>query len=172
MKFKRWAPVIAFIGSAVGATVATAQIGMVTLPFGAITTAGTFVAGVALIARDAIQEFWGRCAVFACIFAGAALSGMGAPWRLALASGAAFALSEVLDWLIYTPLRSKGYGRAVIASSTVAAPTDTALFLALAGFPVTASAVAGQTVIKVALAAIAAGVISAVLRHRKRSTRS
>lgn len=171
MRGKGLAAIAAFVGSAAGATIATAQIGMVPLPFGTMTTAGTFVAGVALIARDAVQEFAGRLAVLGCIVAGAVVSGVGAPWRLALASGVAFALSELLDWAVYTPLRRRGRGRAVLASSAVAAPVDTALFLWIAGFGVTMEAVAGQVAIKAGLAAIAAGVIGAVLRNRQRATR-
>jgi hypothetical protein len=46
----------------------------------------------------------------------------------------------------------------VAVSSAVAAPLDTVVFLALAGFPVTLGTVAGQWVVKVGLAvAVAAG---------------
>ena len=57
---------------------------------------------------------------------------------LAVASAAAFAVSELADLLVYQPLRRRRFLRAVLASDTVGAPLDTVVFLALAGFPVCA----------------------------------
>lgn len=163
--------IASFVAVAASANIATAQIGMVSLPLGVMTTAGTFAAGIVLITRDAVQEFSGRLAVLGCIVVGGVISGVGAPVRIAIASALAFALSELLDWAVYSPLKRKGRGRAVLLSSVVAAPVDTALFLTLAGFPVTMAGIAGQTIIKVGLAAIAAGVIGALLRYRIRAAR-
>jgi uncharacterized PurR-regulated membrane protein YhhQ (DUF165 family) len=61
----------------------------------------------------------------------------------------AFAASEALDSIVYTPLRARGdYGGrwwtlAVVASGLVGAIADTLLFLWIAGFPIWSS-LAGQ----------------------------
>ena len=165
------ASVVAFATTVVAANVMTASIGMVSLPGGVAASAGTFAAGLALVARDAVSELAGRRAVAGSILIGAAISTLGAPAEIAIASAVAFALSEALDWLVYAPLARKGRGRAVFVRSLAAAPVDSFVFLSLAGIPVTGDAVAGQTGVKVALAALAAGVIRAVLRYRKRTAR-
>lgn len=66
---------------------------------------------------------------------------------LAVASAAAFTLSELADLLVYQPLRRRGFLRAVLASNTVGAPLDTIVFLTLGGFPVW-SALPGQLWVK------------------------
>lgn len=164
--------VAAFVSTVAVANVMTATLGLVELPGGAMTSAGTFAAGLALIARDAVQDFAGRKAVAGSILLGAAISTLGAPMMIAIASAAAFAISELLDWAVYSPLARKGRARAVLMSSLAAAPMDTVIFLSLASFPLTTESITGQTVAKVTLAAIAAGVIRAVLRHRKRAARA
>lgn len=154
------------VGAAALANYVTAQYGMVGLPFGAAVTAGTFAAGMVLILRDAVHETMGRAGVLMCIAVGAAVSWATSPAMLALASAVAFGLAELLDWAVYSPLRKRGWKRAVLLSSAVAAPLDTAIFLLLAGFPVTVGAIVGQSVIKTLIALIVVGVGGAVLRNR------
>lgn len=164
---------IAFVGASALANYMTSRFGMIGLPFGMLVTAGTFAAGAVLILRDAVSETLGRMAVVTGIVAGAAVSWLTSPAMLALASALAFLFSELLDWLAYSPTRRRGWGRAVVVSSLVAAPIDTFLFLWVAGFPVTAEAIIGQWVIKLAMAALAVatmkGVWGAVLRYRVKS---
>ena len=64
--------------------------------------------------------------------AGAALSGAVAPPQLIVASAAAFLLSELADFAVYTPLQSRGLVLAVLASSVVGLVVDSVLFLWLA----------------------------------------
>jgi uncharacterized PurR-regulated membrane protein YhhQ (DUF165 family) len=152
-----------YVSSVVAANVATSHLGMVPVGFGLTVTAGTYAAGVALLARDVVQDTAGRRMVLAAIAAGAALSAWLATPQLALASGAAFAASEVADMAVYTPLRRGGWARAVLASNAVGAVVDTVLFLWLAGFPVMAS-LPGQLVGKGRLGDRAAG---RARRHRQ-----
>ncbi len=122
------------------------------------------------LARDWLHESAGRAAVLAAIAAGGAASAVMAGPRLAAASAAAFVVSEVVDLLVYQPLRRRGWIRAVIASNAVGAPVDTILFLALAGFPVWA-AVPGQLLAKATATAVPLVVVlgaHALLRHRFR----
>ena len=52
--------------------------------------------------------------------------------RFAVASGAAFLASEGIDLLVYTPLRARGWLRAVFASNVAGFTLDSVLFLWLA----------------------------------------
>jgi queuosine precursor transporter len=156
----------AYVGTVVAANVLTNRYGMVPVWPGVAATAGTYAAGVALLARDVVQDTAGRRTVLAAIAAGALLSAWLATPQLAIASGAAFAASEVADMAIYTPLRRKGWARAVLASNLVGAVVDTVLFLWLAGFPVMAS-LPGQLIGK-AVWATALPVLLAVTVRRVR----
>lgn len=165
---------LAFAAGVVTANWLTSTYGLVPVGFGMTATAGTIAAGYTLLARDWVHEVAGRRAVLACIAAGAVLSAVLAEPTLALASAAAFAMSELADLLVYQPLRRRGLLRAVVASNAVGAPLDTIVFLSLAGFPVW-SALPGQLWVKawatlIPVAAVLAA--RALLRHRLRPSRS
>ena len=66
------------------------------------------------------------------IITGTLLSIVVSSGRLALASGVAFAVSESLDFAVYTPLERRGFARAVIASNAVGLVVDSVLFLTIA----------------------------------------
>jgi queuosine precursor transporter len=173
----RWyaaAAVAGFVATVVAANALTATFGLIPVGFGLTATAGTAAAGLTLLARDAVHHLAGRATVAACIIAGALLSaGLAGP-RLALASATAFGLSELADLLVYQRLIRRGWITAAVASSTVAAPIDSVVFLGLAGFPIWA-ALPGQVWVKTAALAVPlAAVIAAraLLRHRLRSRRS
>ncbi len=93
---------------------------------------GVLMIGLALVLRDMVQRRLGRGVALAAIVAGAALSGAVAPPQLVFASGAAFLLSELADFAVYTPLQSRGLVLAVLASSVVGLIADSLLFLWLA----------------------------------------
>ena len=105
--------------------------------FGFDAPSGVLWVGVALTLRDVVQTTLGRRPVVFGILAGAALSYLVAP-SFAVASGAAFLLSEGLDFAVYTPLVERGRVlAAVAASNTVGAVIDTFVFLWLAFHSVT-----------------------------------
>lgn len=131
---------------------------------GVTAAAGTYAAGAALLARDALQDAAGRRGVLAAIAAGAALSGWLSTPQLAVASGAAFLIAESADMAVYTALRKRGWARAVLASNAVGAVLDTVVFLWLAGFPI-AAAMPGQLIGK-ALWATAMPVLAVTVIHR------
>lgn len=93
---------------------------------------GVLMIGLALVLRDLVQRRLGRSIALAAIVAGAALSGAVAPPQLIVASAAAFLLSELADFAVYTPLQSRGLVLAVLASSVVGLVVDSVLFLWLA----------------------------------------
>jgi uncharacterized PurR-regulated membrane protein YhhQ (DUF165 family) len=154
-----------YAAAIVGANALTSRYGMVPVGFGLVATAGTYAAGLALGLRDVVQDTAGRRAVLAAVLAGAALSWWLSTPTLAVASGVAFLASEVADFAVYTPLRRHGWSRAVIASNTAGAVVDTVLFLALAGFPVTAASVSGQLVGKVLWATLLPVAMVGVIRR-------
>ena len=139
-------PALAFVAVVLAANAATATFGVVSW-LGVAATAGTWLAGFALVARDAVHDRLGARWVVGCIIVGAALSAAFSP-ALAVASAVAFLLSEFADFAVYAPLRRRGRTRAALASNAVGAVVDSALFLALAGFPL--SLLWGQVGIKVA----------------------
>jgi hypothetical protein len=163
--------VVAYLGSIVAANWLTARYGFVPVGVGLYATAGTYAAGAAFVARDAVQDTSGRLVALAVLAAGAALSWFVATPQLAVASAVAFGLSELADMAIYTPLRKRGYARAAVASNLVGSVVDTVVFLWLAGFGLAALVVLGQLVGKAWITVVVVGVVMAVafLRHRVRA---
>lgn len=127
----------AYIAAVFAANWATTRYGMVTVLPGLTTTAGTYAAGIALLARDAIQDTAGRWGVLAAITAGGALTAFTSP-ALAVASTVAFLIAECSDWAVYTPLRRHGWARAAIASNLIGGLLDTLVFLWLASHSIPA----------------------------------
>lgn len=99
---------------------------------GIMAPSGVLMIGAALVLRDLVQRAYGAPWSLACIAAGTALSFLVAPPALALASGAAFLLSELADFAVYTPLARRRFVLAVILSCIAGAIVDSALFLWLA----------------------------------------
>lgn len=99
---------------------------------GILAPSGVLMIGAALLLRDLVQRRFGPLSSIACILAGAALSFLVAIPALAVASGAAFLLSEFADFAVYTPLARRQFALAVMLSCLVGAAVDSALFLWLA----------------------------------------
>lgn len=161
--------VAVYVGSIVAANWLTAQYGVVPVGVGLAATAGTYLAGLAFVARDLVQDTAGRLAALCALAVGAGVSWLVASPALALASAVAFGLSELVDMAVYTPLRRRGYIRAAVASNLAGSVVDTLVFLHLAGFGLSLLVVAGQLVGKawITLAVVGAVVMArAVLRHR------
>lgn len=120
----------AYIATIFGANWALETYGIINL-FGTAMPAGVFFAGLAFTLRDITQDQLGRKATVAAILIGAAAS-YGVSAAFAGASAAAFLFSELADFAVYTPLRKRGWLRAVVASNAVGLVIDSALFLHLA----------------------------------------
>lgn len=146
----------AFVAAAALSNVLSSRYGMVDVGFGLTASAGTFTAGLALGCRDLIQRWGGRRASLGAIAAGSVLSLLvGADGRIALASCIAFAVSELVDLAVYTPVaKRRGHRGGVLASNVAAAPIDTIIFLAIAGFPFGIAALAGQMIGKLVYATL------------------
>jgi len=159
----RFWSIVAFLALVVAANWLTAEYGLIPVGLGLTATAGTWAAGLVFLARDLVHDVAGREGVMVCVALGAALSVWLATPQLAVASGVAFAVSELFDWAVYAPLRRKGWARAVVASNLVGSVVDSVLFLALAGFPVW-PAMPGQMFVKTA-ATLAVVIPVVVVRH-------
>ena len=105
---------------------------LVPVGFGLMAPSGVLVIGAAFVLRDVVHLHLGRQWVLGAIVSGAALSFFVASPALAIASGVAFLLSELLDYVVYTPLAARRFMLAVIASSLVGAVADSVVFLWLA----------------------------------------
>lgn len=66
------------------------------------------------------------------LIVGASSSLLMAPWRIALASGAAFMISQLLDIAVFNKLRKKSWWKAPLWGSTAATVIDTAIFFSIA----------------------------------------
>lgn len=118
--------------------------GLVEIPIiGWMAPAGVLWAGFAFGVRDALHEAGGiqwRRWVLGAIALGTALSywlgaGVTIPGgkvSIALASGIAFAISELADLSIYAPLRERRWKLAVTLSNLAGAVVDSLIFLYLA----------------------------------------
>ncbi|MBF9233965.1 VUT family protein [Microvirga alba] len=105
---------------------------LIPVGFGLVAPSGVLLVGAALALRDLVQQQLGAKWSLVAIAAGATLSASFAPATLVAASTAAFVLSELADFAVYTPLRKRGFIAAVAASSLVGLVVDSALFLWLA----------------------------------------
>lgn len=121
-----------FAALVVAANVLTSQLGLWPAGFGLMVTAGTYAAGLTFAVRDELHDQGGWVAVVGAIGVGALLSWWLAAPAVALASVVAFACSELLDALVYSPLRDRGRRTALVVSNVFGSVADTVLFLALA----------------------------------------
>ena len=172
----RWLAVVAYIGSIFMANWFIQNVGtqytpggphVIPVGFGLEAPSGVLWVGVALVARDLVQQFFGSRVAIAAMIIGAALSYFVAP-SLALASAAAFLLSETADFLVYTPLmRRDKFILAVFLSGTVGLVIDSIVFLALAFGSL--EFLAGQVVGKLWVTIAGAAVLWLIRRREPRA---
>lgn len=132
--------------------------------FGTAAPSGVLMVGAALVLRDLIQEVGGIRDAIVAIAIGGVLSWLVAPPALVLASVAAFVLAEFADLAVYTPLRQRRLGLAVITSGFVGAVVDSSVFLLLAFGSL--QFVEGQVLGKIWMS-LAALMVLALLEHRR-----
>ena len=131
---------------------------LIPVGFGLMAPSGTLAAGVTYIARDVVQRTIGRRWSLLIIPIGVAITAL-LNVQLAVASGLAFAFSETVDYVVYTPLQARGLVRAVLASAIVASVVDSLIFLTLAGIPLTV-ALPGLLLGKIYVAVLAIPIIA------------
>jgi uncharacterized PurR-regulated membrane protein YhhQ (DUF165 family) len=135
-----WLYTILFVGSIWLANYLIGHVGVVCAPPGPclipvwpgiIAPSGVIAIGASFTLRDLVQRRLGRGVAVGAIVTGALLSAFLSP-ALALASGTAFLLSELLDLLVYTPLQEQNLIAATVASNIVGLVVDSIVFLFLA----------------------------------------
>jgi uncharacterized PurR-regulated membrane protein YhhQ (DUF165 family) len=129
---------------------------------------GVLMIGLALVLRDLVQRRLGRTMALLAIVAGAALSAAVAPPALVIASGAAFLLSELADFAVYTPLQQRSLVLAVLASGVVGLIADSFLFLWLAFGSL--EFLEGQIVGKLMMVLLALPVVRWIRQHEQPSS--
>lgn len=104
-----------------------------------IVPAGVFCVGAILVLRDWLQQLAGlRWTMYLIVTGGAAsyligtLAGWTALQKIAVASLAAFVVSETVEAVVFTPIRKRSLTFGVALSATVGNAIDSWLFLALA----------------------------------------
>ena len=99
---------------------------------GLMAPSGVLMIGAALVLRDLVQRRLGVEFGVGAIVAGALISAAIAPAALVTASAAAFLLSELVDFAVYTPLARRRLVLAVVASGFAGLVIDSIVFLWLA----------------------------------------
>ena len=137
----RWVPLAVYVGSIFMANWFIQNVGtqyqpggphVIPVGFGLEAPSGVLWVGVALVARDLVQQFWGARITWMAVLLGAFLSYFVAP-SLAFASAVAFLVSETADLFVYTPIMRRGYvSTGVLLSGVVGTFVDTVVFLTLA----------------------------------------
>lgn len=132
--------IVAYVLTVVAANWAIDRFGSVPVGFGLTAPAGVYFAGLAFTLRDITHDTLGRWYVLTGIMAGSLISLVqsdnasipGGVTSIAVASAAAFLVSETFDFAVYTPLRERHWIGAVVASNIVGLVADSVLFLWLA----------------------------------------
>lgn len=117
------------------------------------------VTGLILVVRDFAQREVGHW-IFIPLLIGVAISFAMAPPAIALASALAFAISEVVDWLVFT-VSKRPLSQRVLLSSAIGAPMDSMGFWYLASL-----SVAGVFTWSTILTAIASKMLGAYVVYR------
>lgn len=115
----------------------------VTVPFtDLVAPAGVFCIGAILVLRDWLQQLAGLAWTLILVPVAGGISyligdlaGWGSLQKIALASLAAFIVSETVEAAVFTPLRKRSLTFGVALSATVGNAIDSWLFLSLAGLP-------------------------------------
>ncbi|ENN93059.1 VUT family protein [Bartonella vinsonii] len=101
-----------------------------------LLTYGAFTYPIAFLINDLTNRFYGPAAARRVVYAGFC-SGVFVSWilatpRLAIASSLAFLFGQLLDIVVFTPLRRKAWWKAPLAAALVGSALDTILFFSLA----------------------------------------
>ena len=135
-------------------------------------TWGAFTYPLVFLVCDLTNRAIGPAAARRVAWAGFAVavsvSGLVAPWRIALASGTAFIVSQLLDVLVFNRWRRASWWKAPLIGSQVASVVDTGIFffLAFAGTSLNWLQLAGgDLVVKAAMAVLLLAPYRALLPH-------
>jgi len=123
--------IAAYLACILGANAAIQRYGIVPVGFGLAAPAGVYLIGPALVLRDYVQWAAGKRAALAALATGAVLSYAIADPHIATASAAAFAVSELVDFALFTWIAPR-WSVAVLTGGIAGALLDSAVFLEIA----------------------------------------
>jgi uncharacterized PurR-regulated membrane protein YhhQ (DUF165 family) len=110
------------------------------IALGDLLTWGAFIYPVAFLVTDLANRQFGpavaRRVVLVGFVVGVTLSFVAAPSRIAIASGTAFLIGQLLDISVFNQLRRQTWWRAPLAGSLLGSALDTLLFFSLAFAPI------------------------------------
>ena len=163
---KLWLPVLAMI------VVVVASNYLVQFPINSWLTWGAFTFPVAFLVTDLPNRALGAHAarrVAMIGFAIAVVVSLGlAPWRIAVASGVAFIVGQLLDISAFSRLRAMAWWKAPLIGSLIASTVDTGLFFFLAFYGSSLNwlpLAAGDLAIKCLMAAVLLAPYKMMLPH-------
>ncbi len=128
------------------------------------------VTGLVLVARDFTQREIGH-RVLGAMLIGLALSTLTSWLTIVVASGAAFLISETVDWAVYT-LSRRPLSQRIMISSALSAPLDQTVFIWLASFVVPGIFAWGTVLTGIASKLIGAAVVALVVARQERAALS
>lgn len=124
------------------------------------------VTGLVLVVRDFAQrelKHW----IFAAMLIGLALSTLTSWVVIVVASGAAFLISETIDWAVYT-FTKRPLSQRIMISSLASAPIDQAVFIGLASLVVPGIFAWGTVLTGIASKLLGAWVVSQIVAAQER----
>ena len=135
------------------------------LPGGGSWTPFSVLPGLVLVVRDFAQREIGHRVLYLLLI-GTVLSYFMAAPEIAIASGVAFLISELIDWAIYT-FTGKPLSQRIFYSSLLAAPIDTLLFFYGAEMVVPGIFSTGTVIAAIISKLAAAAFIAWIVRRRE-----
>lgn len=149
------------LGVVAMAVIVAASNKLVQYPINDWLTWGAFTYPVAFLVTDLCNRRMGAGRTRRVVYVGFAVAVVAsvyfADWRIALASGSAFLVAQLLDVQIFDVLRRRAWWLPPVASSLIASAVDTALFFSIAfagtGLPWITWAL-GDYVVKVLMALV------------------
>jgi uncharacterized PurR-regulated membrane protein YhhQ (DUF165 family) len=127
----RYLNTLIYIGLIVLVNYAFTKVDMVVLPDGTRWPPVSLLVGFVFVARDYAQRDIGH-SVIGAMLAGVAISYFMAGPQVAMASAAAFLISEFADWAVYSFTR-RPLSQRILLSSALGTPIDSVVFLGLIG---------------------------------------
>ena len=125
------------------------------------------VTGFVLVVRDFTQKEIGHRVLGAMIL-GLVFSSMTSWIVVVVASGAAFVISEMVDWAVYS-FSKRPLSQRIMLSSTLSAPLDQVVFIYLASFVVPGIFAVGTIVVGIVSKLIGAAVVALVVARQERA---
>lgn len=120
-----------YISAIVAVNYGFSVVPMVATPWGDMFPPMTFAVGFVFVLRDYAQRAVGHWVLLAMLAAGALSWFMASPF-IAVASITAFAVSELVDWGVYS-FTKKPFAQRILISSVASTPIDSAVFLSMIG---------------------------------------